>query len=146
FASTSVYKDFDFTDFKLLTKSVGLYRTDVSDRALILRSASFGSPARLRLSVRYPEQPGQTDIIVSHLLNFINNETQLNLIASLASDNEILAAAIISGSYSVSASANGNLFDWRISHPTINSGSEYVLGNILNIESGALAGSYKITD
>jgi hypothetical protein len=144
FDSTSVYKDFDFRDFNILTKSVGLYREDVSDRALILRSVEYGAAARLRLSIRLPEAPNLADFSITHLNNFSGNEGCLNLIVTLPSQTLIAGSGVTSGSYKVTATASGTLYDWRISAPSINSGSEYVAGNVLNIAGSNLAGSYEI--
>lgn len=145
FDATSVYKDFDFRDFKLLTKSVGLYREDVSDRALVLRSVEYGGSARLRFSIRMPEQASQTDFSITHLNNFADNEGRLNLIVTLPSGALISGSSITSGSYKVTATLSGTLYDWRVSAPTINAGSEYITGNVLNLAGSQLSGSFEIT-
>lgn len=146
FDPTSVYKDFDFSDFKMLTHSVGLYREDVSDRALVLRSVDYGSPNRMRLSIRYPDAPDVADFILTHTTSYTDSDTCLNLIVTLPSQNLIAGSLVSAGIYSIDPSASGTLFNWRISHPTINSGSEYVAGNVLNISGSAtVSGSYKIT-
>ena len=145
FDSTSVYKDFNFQDFNMLTKSVGLYREDVSDRALILRSVEYGASARLRFSVRLPEAPNLADFSITHLNNFSSGEGRLNLIVTLPSQSLIAGSSITSGSYKVTATLSGTLYDWRVSAPTINAGGEYVAGKVLNIAASNLAGSYEIT-
>lgn len=147
FDAASVYKDFDFTDFKILTKNVGLYREQpASDRALVLRSVAFGAPARLRLSIRYPEQADQADFVITHTSNYREEEAQLNLIVSLPSGSEIIPGTVGSGVYKVTATANGTLYDWRIMHPLLNQNNDYVVGDVLNLSGvTGLAGSYKIT-
>ena len=146
FHPTSVYKLYDFSDFKLLTKGVGLYRDDVSNRALILRSADFGAPHRLRLSIRYAADPSQATVQMTHSNDFLNNVARLNLVAVLPSDVLIPGSTLNSGNYRVQSSAAVTLFSWRVTAGTLNSGNQYQPGNILNISgSSQLAGSYKIT-
>lgn len=145
FDNSSVYKNFAFEDFKLLTKSVGLYREDVSDRALILRSVDFLSPSRMKLSIRFPTEPNFPNFFITHTNSFNNNETNMNVIVTLPSQSLISGSLINSGLYAVSSTSSGSLFDWRISHPTINSLNEYVTGNVLNIGGVSdISGSYYI--
>lgn len=145
FNADSVYKNFAFEDFKLLTKSVGLYRDDVSDRALVLRSVDFLSPARVKLSIRLPSEPNFPDFSVTHTTSFTNDETALNVIVTLPSGSVISGSLIGSGNYRVTSTASSTLYDWRVSHPTINSAGEYVAGNILNLGGTSnIAGSYYI--
>jgi Baseplate J-like protein len=145
FNSDSVYKNFDFKDFKLLTKSVGLYRDDISDRALVLRSVDYLSPARLKLSIRLPSEPDQADFIITHTNSFTNSEASLNVIVTLPSQSIISGSLIGAGNYRVTSSVSGNLYDWRISHSNINSAGEYVAGNMLNLGGASnISGSYYI--
>jgi len=146
FDTSSVYKDFDFRDFKILTKSVGLYREDVSDRALIVRSVDYGAVSQLRLSLRLPVEPDQADFLVTHTTDFYNDLMRLNLICTIPSDAVIAGSVIGSGTYRVTPTASGTLYDLRISHPFINAGGEYVVGDVLNIQgSVAVSSSYEIT-
>lgn len=145
FDLTSVYKDFDFRDFKILTRSVGVYQNDASDRSMIIRSADYGSPSQLRFSIRYPSEPSLDDFITTHTTDFFNNRARLNLIVTMPSDDVIAGSVLSAGSYRVKSTANGDLFDWRISSPNLNSGSNYVAGNILAIRgSTSLVGGYEI--
>jgi hypothetical protein len=146
FDNTSVYKAFDFTDFKLLTKSVGLYREGVSDRALILRSAEFGANAKLRMSIRLPAEPDKTTISVTHINDFYQNNARTNLVVTLPSQSLIANSTLSTGSYKVEAVASSTLYNWRISSGLLNSTNAYAVSNVLNISgTGALAGSYYIT-
>jgi len=146
FDTTSIYKDFDFTDFKLLTKSVGVYREDVSDRALIVRSVDYGAASQLRFSIRFPTDPDQSDFLITHSTDFLNDKSRVNLIATLPSAATLPGSLLGSGQYKVTASLSGTIYDWRISSPSLNSGSSYVAGNVLNISgTSSLSGSYYIS-
>lgn len=146
FDNTSVYKAFDFTDFKLLTKSVGLYRTDVSDRALVLRSASFGGQHRIRFSIRYPEQPGQAAVQLVHNNSYRDNAAVLTLVAILPSGSLIVGSSLNAGNYKVVSSASGTLYSMRVTSGSLNSGLQYQPGNVINISGASpIVGSYKIT-
>lgn len=146
FDPTSVYKTYDFSDFKMLTKSVGLYREDVSDRALVLRSADVGASHRLRLSIRFPTEPDVADFVITHANDFYNSEARLNLIAILPSQALIAGSSVATGTYKVEATASGTLYDWRITSGILNAGMEYAAGNVANISGFSdLSGSYYIT-
>ena len=143
FDNTSVYKSFNFADFKLLTKSVGLYRLDASSRALILRSASVGGQHRLRLQIKYANQSGQT-IAISHYNNH-SDAVNLNLIVNLGSGPVISGSQISSGSYKVVSSASGNIYSMRLTSGSVNAGGQYQPGNVINISGNSpLVGSYQI--
>jgi hypothetical protein len=146
FDNTSVYKAFDFSDFKILTKSVGLYREDVSDRVVVLRSTSYGAAHQLRMMVQYAAEPDVADFVISHSNDFLNNVARLNLIVSLPSQSLIAGSLLSTGSYKIVATASGTLYDWRITAGgSFNAGLVYQAGNILNISgSSALSSSYKI--
>lgn len=146
FASDSVYKNFDFADFKLLTKSVGLYREDVSDRALVLRSTTYGGQSKLKLAIKYPALPDLADITISHSNNYVDGIGQTLLYATLASDSLIAGSTLASGTYKIAATAAGTLYSWRITAGLLNLGGEYLVGNILNIGgSENISDSYQIT-
>ncbi|MEM4379056.1 MAG: baseplate J/gp47 family protein [Thermoplasmatales archaeon] len=145
FNSDSVYKNFNFEDFKILTRAVGLYREDVSDRVLIIRSYFFGSPARFHFSIQLPEEPDIADVKISHINDFSNNYARTTVIAVLPSDVLIPGSTLISGNYNVAVTTSGNLYDFRITSGTLNSGNEYQPGNVLNISGGSpINGSYQI--
>jgi len=145
FDSSSVYKDFDFSDFKILTHSVGLYREDVSDRALILRSFDYGSPNQLKLSIRYPQSPDVADFSITHTTSYQDEEACLNLIVTLPSLNLINTTLIGFGVYTITPTLVGTLYNWRLSHPLINSAGDYSPGNVCNIGgAGTTIGAYEI--
>lgn len=145
FDPTSVYKDYDFSDFKMLTRSVGLYREDVSDRALVLRSADVGANHRLRLSLRLPTDPDQANFAITHSNDFLSGVSRLNLIVTLPSQSLVGGSTLATGTYKVAASASGTLYDWRVTSGLLNSGSTYSPGNVLNISGlSNLSGSYQI--
>lgn len=145
FDSSSVYKDFDFTDFKMLTKSVGLYREDVSDRAMILRSVDYGAMSKLRLSVRLPSNPDQSNFLITHSSGFHGDIPRTNIIVTLTSDSVIPSSTLGSGPYKMTATAVSTLYNWRVSSANLNTNSSYTAGNLLNIfGSSVLAGSYEI--
>jgi hypothetical protein len=146
FDNTSVYKDFDFADFKILTKSVGVYQDDLtSDRAMILRSVDYGAPNQLVFSVRLPLDPDQADFLITHNNIFVNDVAHLRLVATLPSDALIAGSVRGSGTYKVTAAVTGTLYNWRLTAPNLNSGNEYAPGNVLNISGSAnTAGSYEV--
>ena len=144
FSPTSVYKSFDFTDFKILTKSVGLYRQDVSDLALIVRSSAYGATHKLRLSLQYAQSPSKATSVVSHYNNFAS-VAQQNLVVELPSGSLIAGSLLTQGNYHIKATAASTLFDWRITSGSLNSSSVYAPGNVLNISgNSAIAESYRI--
>lgn len=147
FDSTSVYKDFDFTDFKILTKNVGLYREDISsDRGIVLRSVAFGAPSKLKLYLTYPTNPDVADLSVSHSSQYANPEAETNLYVTLASQAVLSGSPVTSGNYRVKATLSGTLYDWRFSHPLINSTGQYSPTKMLNVSGGSqIDGTYKVT-
>ena len=143
FSPTSVYKAFDFADFKILTKSVGLYRQDVSDLALIVRSSAYGATHKMRVSLQYAQAPSQA-IVVSHYNNF-SSVAQQNLVVELPSSSLIAGSLLSQGNYHIKATASATLFDWRITSGSLNSSLVYASGNVLNISgNSAIAESYRI--
>src|SRR5690606_32385590 len=84
FAANSVYKNFSFEDFALLARNVGVYREDVSDRALVLRSVEFGSPNILKMAILFPTIPNQADFTISHIDTF-DSKAELTLFVQLPS-------------------------------------------------------------
>ena len=117
----------------------------MSDRALVLRSADYGSSSQLRFSIRYAVVPEQDDFIIAHTTDFLNDKPRVNLIATLPSDAIIAGGTLGSGTYSITPTLSGTLYDWRISATNLNSGGEYVAGNVLNIYgNSSVAESYEI--
>lgn len=146
FDPTSVYKDFDFVDFALLTRAVGLYRESmIVDRGVVVRSVAFGAPNQMALQVRYPVLADQPDIQVSHINTMENGVARQTILVYLASDVLVAGSAMSSGAYQVDSTPSGVLFDWRITGGLLNPSSTITAGDLLNIGAGPLAGSYKIT-
>jgi hypothetical protein len=144
FATDSVYKDFDFQDFKLLTRAVALYREDLSDRALVVRSHFFGAPARFNFAIQLPEESDIASVQVKHT-NDMDDYTRTTIIAVLPSGSLIPNSTLFSGNYKVATSVSGTLYDLRLTAGSFNTGNEYQVGNVLNIKGGPLSGSYPIT-
>jgi hypothetical protein len=145
FDPTSVYKSFDFADFKLLTKSVGVYREDTSDRALVLRSTSYGASNKLRLIIKFPTQPSQPNFVLSHYNDFSSSVSRSNLSTVLPSGSLIATATLSSGVYKATSSYYKTINDIRLSSGLLNSNLNYTAGNVLNISgSSGIAESYEI--
>lgn len=146
FDPTSVYKAFDFADFKLLIPSVGLYREDVSDRALILRSVQVGAQNRFRFSIRFPTLADTPDFVITHSSSFgADGISRLTLIVTLPSDTLIAGSTLGSGTYRIAATATGTIFNWRITSGLLNAAQTYQPGDVLNISgNNAAAESYEI--
>jgi len=145
FNSDSVYKDFNFEDFKLLTKSVILYREDVSDRALIVRSHFYGAASQFSFSIQLPEEPDVADVQVKHTNDFSDEYARTTLIVVLPSDVLIPGSTLIAGNYKIAPTLSGTIYNVRITSGVLNLGGEYQPGNILNISGGPFSGSYQIT-
>jgi hypothetical protein len=116
-----------------------------SDRVLVVRSAEFGSPSKLRISLRLPSDPSSALIVVSHSNDFANNTARTNLNVTLPSTSAIAGTLFTSGSFSVSAVPSGSLFLMTLTAPSLNAGGQYQPGVVLKIGGTALiSGSYYV--
>ena len=121
FDATSPYKNFDFNDFRLLTKSVGVYKADSanagSDLAVVLRSTSFGGASRYRLVLNLPQTPSKGAVSVSHYNRFNDSEVETIVAAEMSSQATTAGSTIESGNYSVTSvsTVSTNLKDVTIS-------------------------------
>lgn len=121
FNITSPFKNFDFNDFKIVGKSVGVYKLDTTSAspdqpALVIRSASFGGTNRIKLNVNYPQSASQPDIKVSHSNSYGTEEVITSVNVEMASDAVIPSTILTNGTYKVdSTSVSGNLRDITLS-------------------------------
>lgn len=121
FDVTSPFKNFDFNDFKVVGKSVGIYKLNSaglsgSEPSLIVRSTSFGGPNKIKLNVVYPQTPNKTDITVSHANVYDNAELHTVVTAEMASQSVIPGTLLSSGTYAVSGfTTSSNLADITLS-------------------------------
>lgn len=121
FNITSPFKNFDFNDFKIVGKSVGVYKLDTTNAApdqpaLVIRSTSFGGTNRIKLNVNYPQSASQPDIKVSHSNSYGTEEVITSVNVEMASDAVIPSTILTNGTYKVdSTSVSGNLRDITLS-------------------------------
>jgi uncharacterized phage protein gp47/JayE len=121
FNITSPFVNFDFNDFKVIGKSVGVYKLDTSSAssdqpALVVRSTSFGGTNRIKLNVNYPQSPSQSDIKVSHSNSYDSEEVITSINVEMTSDAVIPSTILTTGGYTVaSTSVSGNLRDITLS-------------------------------
>lgn len=121
FDVTSPFKNFDFNDFRVVGKSVGVYKLNSagvgpSEPALVIRSSSFGGANRIKLNVLYPQTPSKTDITITHANVYENAEVHTIVTAEMASDPVIPSTILNSGTYTVSnVSTSNNLTDITLS-------------------------------
>lgn len=147
FDSDSIYKTFSLVDFKILTKSVGLYKIDGSDKALIIRSEEYGDNSKIRFSIRYPTEADLATPVITHTNDYYNDQPRTNVIVTLPSDSEITGAAMLAASYKVSYTVLGSIYKLKFYSGYLNNNSGYTVGNILSVGgTGALSNSYKIVE
>lgn len=122
FNVTSPFKNFNFNDFKLVGKSVGVYKlasegAGPDETALVLRSTSFGGTNRIKFNVLYPQSPSQPDIKISHVNTYDpSNEVVTSVNIEMPSEAVIPSTIFDTGTYKVSAvSTTGNLTDITLS-------------------------------
>lgn len=142
----SIYKDFSFRDFKILTKSVGIYRDVLGPNVLVVRSADFGGLSKLRFTLNYPTLPDQDELQVSHS-NTYGSVNESVLAVTLCSKSIINGTEMLSGTFSIKSVPNGDLFDWTLTSAALNQTSAYQAGLIMNITGSApFSGSYLVKD
>ena len=121
FDITSPFRDFDFNDFKVVGKSVGVYKLNSAsagsnEPTLVIRSTSFGGTNRIKLNVLYPQTPSKGDITISHSNVYENEEVQTTVVAEMASQAVIPSTIFNSGTYTVTnLSTSNNLTDITLS-------------------------------
>ena len=121
FDVTSPFKNFDFNDFKVVGKSVGVYKLNSggvgpNESALVVRSTSFGGANRIKLNVLYPQSPSKTDITINHSNSYENEEVNTAVTAEMASQAVIPSTILNSGTYTVTGlSTSNNLTDITLS-------------------------------
>jgi hypothetical protein len=122
--------------------------TDIaySDKAIVLRSVSYGAKSKLRMSIRYGTEPSVSQVKVSHINSYRDGVARTTLLVNLPTSSTLSGSTFDAGFYTVESIQSNNLTKLRFSAVGLNPSSQYVAGNILNVSgSGALAGSYKIT-
>ena len=122
FNVTSPFKNFDFNDFKLVGKSVGVYKlksegAGPDEAALVLRSTSFGGTNRIKFNVLYPQSPSQPDIKISHVNSYSSiNEVVTSLNIEMPSEAVIPSTIFNTGTYRVvNTNYSNNLVDITLS-------------------------------
>lgn len=121
FDVTSPFKNFDFNDFKVVGKSVGVYKLNSAgagpnEAALVIRSSSFGGANKAKLNVLYPQSPSKTDITINHSNVYEGDEVHTILTAEMASQAVIPSTILNAGTYKVSnLSTSNNLTDITLS-------------------------------
>lgn len=121
FDSTSPFNNFDFNDFKVVGKSVGVYKLNSSgisgsEPSLVIRSSSYGGANRAKLNIIYPQSPDKADITISHSNVYENSEVSTIITAEMASGPVVPTTSFSSGTYSVSNfSVTNNLADITLS-------------------------------
>lgn len=138
----STFRNFDLKDFKILNKSIGIYKDTGADRALVLRSTRFGGVHRLRVDFRYPTAPNQADPVIYHK-NAVRGQIPETILV-ITTPSDALEQFINSGLFNIDVTPSGNLVELQISHPSIDD-TKFVPGYVVNI-GGAhpLSGAYKI--
>jgi hypothetical protein len=121
FDVTSPFKNFDFNDFKLVGKSVGVYKLNSAgvgpnEPALVVRSTSFGGANRIKLNILYPQSPSQPDIKVSHINSYGTEEVLTTVNVEMPSQAVIPSTIFNTGTYKVTGvSTTNNLTDITLS-------------------------------
>ena len=144
FDQYSPFQTFNLEDFRILAKSVGVYTVSGGDRALVLRSTTFGGTSKLKLSIRYPLAANQSALKISHKSGFAANIPETYVLAYLTSG--VLAQNVTQpGSLNITAIPSGGLASITFSHIAIDP-SKFTTGNILNFGGNhPLSGAYLIT-
>ena len=121
FDVTSPFKNFDFNDFKIVGKSVGVYKFNSTgvgpnEPALVIRSTTFGGANRIKLNVLYPQSPSQPDIKVSHSNSYGTEEVLTTVNVEMPSQAVIPSTIFNTGTYKVTGvSTANNLTDITLS-------------------------------
>lgn len=98
FDAFSAYSSFNFNDFRVLSKSVGVYLPAglLSTVGFAIRSKTFGGHNRIRFATNLPTSANQSTIQVSHS-NSYNGDVNTSLVVSMASDAQVPNALVASG-------------------------------------------------
>lgn len=122
FDITSPFRNFDFNDFKVVGRSVGVYKLNSagagpSEAALVVRSSSFGGANRIKFNVLYPQTPSKTDITVAHTNIYTNDEVQTLVTVEMPSEAVIPSTILTSGTYKITglSTVDTNLKDITLS-------------------------------
>ena len=121
--------------------------TDVSEsnRAAILRSTAYGSPSRLRMSIRYATSPDVSDFQITHVNDFQNGTARCTLVVNLPTSSIVAGSLLNSGTYTITVTPEAGLYRISFVAAGLNSGGQYTIGNILNVGGKTdLAGAYQI--
>jgi hypothetical protein len=141
----STFKTFNLNDFRVLTKSVGVYKFDTFVTAIVLRSLDVEAANRLKLMIRYPSSPDKSDVIVSHRSSFVGLTPETTLMAELSSGALVAGSLLTIGTLNVSVIPNAGTCDITFGGSLLDP-TKYTVGNILKLSGGhALSGSYLIT-
>jgi hypothetical protein len=136
----SVYRQFNFKDFKILAKNVGVFAIVPGTRFLYLRSTQFGAPSRLHLSLQDATEPDSTELKINHINDFEENDARTTIIITLRSG--ALLDSKVAGSYRIRSlgTLNGN-YTFILSSSDLSATNN----NILNISGGSpLNGSFSV--
>jgi Baseplate J-like protein len=121
FDVTSPFKNFDFNDFKVVGRSVGVYKLNSTsfgpnEAALVVRSSSFGGANRINFNIVLPQTASKADITINHSNIYKNSEVRTIVTAEMASQSVIPSTIYNIGSYKVSnLSTSNNLTDITLS-------------------------------
>lgn len=121
FDVTSPFKNFDFNDFKVVGKSVGIYKLNSAgvgpnEAALVVRSSSFGGANRIKLNILYPQSSSQPDIKISHANAYGTEEVLTTVNVEMPSQAVIPSTIFTGGTYKVTGiSTANNLTDITLS-------------------------------
>jgi len=141
----STFKDFNLNDFRILTKSVGVYKYDTFATAIVLRSIEVEAANRLKLMIRYPSAPDKSDVLVSHRSAFVNLVPETTLIAELASGSLVSGSLLTIGTLDVSVVPNAGTVDITFSGSSLDP-TKYTTGDVVKLAGNhPLSGSYLIT-
>lgn len=141
----STFKTFNLNDFRILTKSVGVYKFDTFATAIVLRSLEVEAANRLKLMIRYPSAPDKSDVFVSHRSSFVGLTPETTLMAELSSGALVTGSLLTIGTLNVSVIPNAGTCDITFSGSSLDA-TKYTNGDVLKLSGGhALSGSYLIT-
>ena len=118
-----------------------------NDRALVVRSTEYGSPARLRISILFASTPNITDFVISHANTFdpSGNNTQTTLLVALPSTAAVAGSLFNAGQYTVFVVPSGTQYRLTFVAAGLNPSSQYTLSKQLSIGgSGSFSGTYQI--
>jgi len=141
----STFRDFNLNDFRILTKSVGVYKYTGTATAFILRSTDVEAANRLKLSIRYPASPDIADVTVAHKNSFNNVIPETTVLVNLASGPLVSGSLLTVGTLNLSVIPNAGTVDITFTGSSLDP-TKYTVGAVLKFAGGhLLSGQYLIT-